>query len=97
MKEVYVTSSSSSPPSMWAGVIDQTIKHTTKGCESFLGHFGRGNKNPHRSVFDWLSEVSRSHKRAMIRANARRPVRRLRNRENEVKDQLTQIKNAYES
>ena len=75
LKVNYATSSSSLSPSMWAGVLDQTIKHTTNGCESFHRHFGRGNINPHPSVFDWLSEVSRSHKRAMIRANARRPVR----------------------
>ena len=97
LKVNFATSSSSFPPSMWAGVLDQTIKHITNGCESFHRHFGRGNINPHPSVFDWLSEVSRSHKTAMIRANARRPVRRLQNRENELRDKLTQIKNAYES
>ena len=70
LKSTYISPAAQFPPSMWAGCLDASDnKNTTNGCESFHRHFGTGFLSPHPSIFDWLSHLSQSHKRSMIKSN----------------------------
>ena len=69
LKKNYISPAARSPPAMWAGCVDTDMRNTTNGCENFHRHFGTGYLSPNPSIYDWLSHLSLSHKRSMIKSN----------------------------
>ena len=69
LNTIYMSPASKVPPELWAGCLDGDMNNTTNGCENFHRHFAAGCLNPHPNIFDWLSHISLTNKRHIIRSN----------------------------
>lgn len=69
LHSTYLSPAAKFPPKLWAGCLRGDFNNTTNGCENFHRHFGAGFISPHPSIYDWLSHVSQTNKRHMIRSH----------------------------